>query len=159
MAISVPAYLNYLLDCDLGNVDEQHCVVSVGRDADELVRVRVDQPVVPVGVAQPEEGGAVREAVARHVRRGDEVVAVAEESAEQAAEDHLDQRHVLLADGRAVARGAAPAAAAAAAVAAVRAAAVEVGAVKQHVVDVEAAREADLIVLEERYSNLTRCMH
>ena len=83
-----PSDLVDLLDGDLWNVDEEELVGAVGGDADELVRVGAQLPVV-VGLAQAEEGGAVREAVARHVRRRHDVVAVAEERAEDAAEHHL----------------------------------------------------------------------
>ena len=84
----VSADLVDLLDGDLGNVDEEELVGAVGGDADELVRVGARPPVV-VGLAQAEEGGAVRQAVARHVGRRHHVVAVAEERAQDAAEHHL----------------------------------------------------------------------
>ena len=77
-----------LLDGDLWNVDEEELVRAVGGDADELVRVRVQLPVL-LRLPEAEEGGAVGEAVARHVRRRHRVVPVAEEGAQDAAEHHL----------------------------------------------------------------------
>ena len=94
-------YLENWFDGDLGNVDEEDTVVGVGRDADELVRVVVQRQVVVLRVPQPEEDGRVRVRVPREVARDDDVVAVAEKRAEDAAEGDVDQRRVLARDVRA----------------------------------------------------------
>ena len=135
--------------------------------ADELVRVVVQREEV-VRIAEAEEDDAVSEEVPSQVGGGDGVVAVAEERAQDAAEDHLDQRHVLLGGrrrgggrrggllvGDRAAAAAATAAAASAAATAARAAArsdpgaAEVGLVQHDLVDVESAGKADLVVLED----------
>jgi len=65
------------------------------------VRVVVQRQVVVLRVAQPEEDGRVRVRVAREVARHDDVVAVTEKRAEDAAEGDVDQRRVLARDVRA----------------------------------------------------------
>jgi len=61
----------------------------------------VQRQVVVLRVPQPEEDGRVRVRVAREVARHDDVVAVAEKRAEDAAEGDVDQRRVLARDVRA----------------------------------------------------------
>jgi hypothetical protein len=52
-------------------------------------------------IAQPEEDGGVGVAVAREVAGHDDVVAVAEQRAQDPAEGDVDQRRVLAGDARA----------------------------------------------------------
>ena len=139
------------LDGHLGHVDQEQGVRGEGRHADEFVRVVMQRNQV-LRLSKAEENRSRRLAVTSQIGGDDDVITVAKERPQQTAKYHFNQGHVFFADGfRVVLVLSAPAAPdrilpghVAARVGRV----VEVTLVQDDVVDVEAPREADLIVLE-----------
>lgn len=89
------AYLQYLFNGNLGNVDEKDPVSSVGSHTDEFVRIEVQGDVIDPGIPEPQEYGGEGCPIPGEVRGSDHVVSEVEKGAEDSAERHLDQGHVF----------------------------------------------------------------